>query len=839
MQRVTYTLLITAVILNSCATSKITQSTEPAEPMSEIRQQSQNPLLSKSTLQYEAPEFDKIKDEHFKPAFDDGLKIYEKEINEIANNTEAPSFANTLEALEKSGIVFKRTYLIFSNLTSSNTNPTLQALEEEYARVFASLDDKIYLNDKLYKRIIALPTAGLDSEDSRLLEFYKQKFEIAGAELSPEKKEELKKINQEMATLQTQFSSKLLEARKQGALVLDSADQLDGLSADEIAAAKNDAELAGKSGKYLLALQNTTQQPALQNLKNRQTREALFNASWIRAEKNDGNDTRAAIEKLVKLRLQKAQILGKKNFAEWKLQDQMAKTPEAAMNLMRQLAKPAVETAVKEQKEIQDLINSQKGNFKVEPYDWNYYAEQVRKAKFDLDENDIKPYFEVTTVLEKGVFYAAEKFYGITFKKRTDLPVYHPDVVAYEVFDHDGKSLAIYYLDFFTRPSKSGGAWMSNFVEQSYLLGTKPVIVNCFNYQKPAEGKPSLISFDDVSTMFHEFGHSIHGIFANQKYTSISGTNTPRDFVEFPSQINEHFALEPEILKNYALHYQTKQPIPQTLVDKIKKAATFNQGYMTTELVSAAMNDMEWHTINSDSQITPVLDFEKSALAKNGFTLKAVPPRYHAPYFAHIWGGGYSAGYYAYIWSETMDADAWEWIKANGGVTRENGDRFRKYILSVGNSVDLNKAYQDFTGRNPDIKPLLRNRGFLSDPKKKVEISLPKNVFKLSELRKKVSLTFHNNTEDAMTTGEKFKIEKWNGKQWIWDLPKSNPPKIFVDIGFMVKPYSSYDIPTDVLWYYPNLSKGKYKITKYYHFDKDVPITTDEVHETSAEFEIQ
>ncbi len=391
----------------------------------------------------------------------------------------------------------------------------------------------------------------------------------------------------------------------------------------------------------------------------------------------------------------------------------MAKTPEAATKLMNQVATPAVETARREAKDIQDLIDQQKGGFKVEPWDWNFYAEQVRKAKFDLDESEIKPYFEITTVLEKGVFFAAEKFYGLTFKKRTDLPVYHPDVVTYEVFDHDGKSIAIYYLDFYTRDSKNGGAWMSNFVEQSYLMGTKPVIVNCYNYQKPAPGKPSLISFDDVSTIFHEFGHSIHGMFASQKYPSLSGTNVPRDFVEFPSQINEHWALDPVVLKNYAVHYETKQPIPQTLVEKIKKASTFNQGYMTTELISAAELDMDWHTVSDEKQFIPVLDFEKQSLANHGFNLATVPPRYHTPYFAHIWGGGYSAGYYAYLWSETLDNDAWEWIKNNGGLTRENGDRFRKYILSVGNSVDLNQAFRDFTGHDPDIKPLLRNRGFI------------------------------------------------------------------------------------------------------------------------------
>lgn len=713
MKNITSVLLIsTLAATTACTTMNNTAKQTKQTPVVDASLAT-NPFMKKSPLQYEAPEFDKIKNEHFKPAFEYGLKQHLAEISTIANNPEAPTFENTIVALEKSGEVLRRAQIVFFNLTGANTNPELQAIEEQYAPIFAAHSDKIYLNEKLYQRIKAIKEDGLDSESKRLLNFYKQNFEIAGANLSASEKDELKKINQEMATLQTQFSNKLLEARKQGALVVDNAKELDGLTADQIAAAATDAKNAGYEGKYLLALQNTTQQPILQNLKNRATREKLFKASWFRAEKGDANDTRATIEKLAKLRLQKAKILGKNSFAEWKLQDQMAKTPEAAMNLMKQLAQPAVETAKREEADIQALIDSQKGGFVVEPWDWNFYAEQVRKAKFDLDENQIKPYFEVTTVLEKGVFYAAEKFYGITFKKRTDLPVYHPDVVAYEVFDKDGKSIALYYLDFYTRDSKSGGAWMSNFVEQSHLLGTKPVITNCYNYQKPAPGKPSLISYDDVETMFHEFGHSIHGMFANQKYPSLSGTNVPRDFVEFPSQINEHFALEPEILKNYAIHYQTKQPIPQSLVDKIKKSATFNQGYMTTELVSAAMNDMMWHSVTDESQLKPVLDFEKEALSANGFTLNSVPPRYHAPYFAHIWGGGYSAGYYAYIWAETLDSDAWEWIKSNGGITRENGDRFRKYILSVGNSVDLNQAYRDFAGRNPDIKPLLRNRGFI------------------------------------------------------------------------------------------------------------------------------
>ncbi|WP_294293827.1 M3 family metallopeptidase [uncultured Chryseobacterium sp.] len=712
MKKISSVLLISALAFNqSCTTMKTTDNTQEV-PVPDASLSS-NPLMRKSSLQYEAPEFDKIKNEHFKPAFDFGLKQHDAEILQIANNPQAPTFENTIVALEKSGEVLKRAMIVFSNLTSANTNPTLQALDEEYAPVFAAHSDKMYLNENLYKRIKAISENGLDSESKRLLQYYKQNFEIAGANLSSADKEKLKQINQELASLSTQYSNKLLEARKQGGIFFNDAKELDGLSPDEIAAAASDAKNAGKPGQYLLALQNTTQQPLLQSLKNRATREKLFKASWMRAEKGDANDTRETIGKLANLRLKKAQVLGKTSFAAWKLQDQMAKTPEAATKLMNQIATPAVETARHEAKDIQDLIDQQKGGFKVEPWDWNFYSEQVRKAKFDLDESQIKPYFEITTVLEKGVFFAAEKFYGLTFKKRTDLPVYHPDVVTYEVFDHDGKSLAIYYLDFYTRDSKNGGAWMSNFVEQSYLLGTKPVIVNCYNYQKPAPGKPSLISYDDVSTIFHEFGHSIHGMFASQKYPSLSGTNVPRDFVEFPSQINEHWALDPVVLKNYALHYETKQPIPQSLVDKIKKAATFNQGYMTTELVSAAELDMDWHTVTDEKQLIPVLDFEKQSLAKHGFTLATVPPRYHTPYFAHIWGGGYSAGYYAYLWSETLDNDAWEWISKNGGLTRENGDRFRKYILSVGNSVDLNQAFRDFTGHDPDIKPLLRNRGFI------------------------------------------------------------------------------------------------------------------------------
>lgn len=711
MKNITSIVLISTLSLNIACTSM--KNTETKQDQIVDATLANNPFMKKSSLQYQAPEFDKIKDEHFKPAFDYGLKQNISEIEKIANNTETPTFENTVLALEKSGEVLKRAQIVFYNLTGSNTNPTLQKIEEEYAPIFASHSDKIYLNSKIFNRIKAVKTDGLDAEDKRLIEVYKQRFELAGANLTDAQKEQMKAINAELATLSTQFTSKLLEARKKGAVLINDVKELDGLSADEIAAAATDAKNAGQEGKYLLTLLNTTQQPLLQNLKNRATREKLFKASWYRAEKGDENDTRAILEKTAKLKMDKAHLMGKSSYAELNLMDQMAKKPENALKLLSQLANPAVAQAKKESDDIQKLIDEQKGGFSVEPWDWNFYAEQVRKAKYDLDENQIKPYFEVSTVLEKGVFYAAEKFYGITFKERKDLPVYHPDVVAYEVFDRDGKSLAIYYLDFYTRDNKNGGAWMSNFVEQSFTTNTKPVIVNVFNYQKPAPGKPSLISYDDVSTMFHEFGHTLHGLFANQKYTTISGTNVPRDFVEFPSQINEFFALEPAVLKNYALHYETKQPMPTALVEKIKKAATFNQGYATTELVSAATLDMAWHSVTSENQFKPTLEFEKDVLQKYGFTLPQVPPRYHTPYFAHIWGGGYSAGYYAYMWSDMLNSAAWDWIKNNGGMTRENGDRFRKYILSVGNSVDLNQAFRDFTGKDPEITPLLKDKGFV------------------------------------------------------------------------------------------------------------------------------
>jgi peptidyl-dipeptidase Dcp len=670
-----------------------------------------NPLLQKSTLQYQAPQFNLIKDEHFKPAFEYGLKIHDQEIDKIANNPAKPTFKNTVLALEISGVDLSRATSVFYNLIGSNNNKILQAIDAEYAPIFSAHEDKMYLNSKLYNRFKALNSKTLKREDKRLTEYYIQKFDLAGANLSAEDKVKMKKINEELASLSTSFNSKLLIARKNGAVLFDNVTDLDGLSSDDIASAKTRATDAGHDGKYLISLLNTTQQPLFPYLNNRATRERIYKSSWSRAEKGDDGDTREVLERTALLRLQKAKLMGKKSFAEWKLQNQMAKSPASAIDLLAKIATPAVARAKVEAKEIQDLIDSQNGGFKLEPWDWDYYSEQVRKEKYNLDQNEIKPYFELNTVLEKGVFFAAQKMYGVTFKERNDLPVYHPEVMVYEVFDFDGKSIGIYYLDFYTRDNKRGGAWKSNFVSQSHYLKQKPVIVNVYNFSKPANGNPSLITSDDVKTMFHEFGHTIHGLFANQQYASLSGTAVPRDFVEFPSQINEHARFDPEVLINYAVHYQTKQPMPQDLIEKIKKSENFNSGYEVTELLAAATLDMAWHSVENESDFKPTLIFEKEALQKFGLLVNEVPTRYHTPYFTHIWGLSYSAGYYAYTWSKTLDYNVYDWMMANGGMTRKNCDLYRKYILSVGNTVDLNKAFEDLVGHKMKIEPYIKNAG--------------------------------------------------------------------------------------------------------------------------------
>jgi peptidyl-dipeptidase Dcp len=699
------------VVLTACGNSG-TQTKTTSDTLT-----ADNPFSKESTLPFFTADFGKIKNEHFRPALKAGLNQQLAEIQKIADNNEAPTFENTLVAMEKSGALLRRANQVFNLLNGANTNPELQKLSEEMAPEFAANTDAIYLNTKLFKRVEAIynqrAQLKLDPESLRLVEFYYQKFTIAGANLSDAAKDSLKAINKEEAGLSAKFTNQLLAAAKAGALVVTDKNDLTGLSEAELQAAGEDAKKAGQAGKYMLPLQNTTQQPALQSLTNRGVRQKLFDASWTRAEKSDSNDTRPTIARIAEIRAKKAKLLGQPNYAAWTLQDQMAKKPEAVDEFFAKLIPASTAKANREAADIQALIDKQKGGFKLEPYDWNFYAEQVRKAKYDLNESEIKPYFEINNVLQNGVFYAATQLYGITFKERKDLPVYQEDVRVFEVFDKDGASMALFYCDYFKRENKNGGAWMDNVVTQSKLLGTKPVIYNVCNFTKPAPGQPALISFSDVTTMFHEFGHGLHGLFASQQYPSLSGTATARDFVEFPSQFNEHWASEPQVFKNYATHYQTHQPMPQALMDKIKKAATFNQGYALTELLAAAELDLQWHKLGVDNAKQDIDKFESSALTATHLDLPQVPTRYRSSYFLHIWSNGYAAGYYAYIWTEMLDDDAFAWFKEHGGLTRENGQRFRDMILSRGNTEDLATMFRNFRGSDPNIRPMLKERGLV------------------------------------------------------------------------------------------------------------------------------
>jgi peptidyl-dipeptidase Dcp len=699
------------LLLLAACTSNSTQKNS----MENAKDLASNPFMQASVLPFQAPDFSKINDSDFAPAFEEGFKEHLAEIDSIANNPEPPTFENTLVALEKSGKLLRRVNGVFSMLSGANTDSVLQKLDEDIAPKLAAQQDAIFLNDKLFKRIEAIyqkkDELGLDKESGRLLEYYHTQFIIAGANLSAEDKNKLKKLNEEEAGLSAKYTNLLLAAAKAGALVVDNKEALKGLSEGALNSAAQNAEAAGNKGKWQLSLQNTTQQPALQSLENRDTRHQLFEASWNRAEKGDNNDTRATILRLAAIRVEKANLLGFPNYAAWALQDQMAKTPGAVETFLKKLVPASTAKARKEAADLQTLINKEKGGFQLEPWDWNFYAEKIRKSRYDLDENEVKPYFEVFNVLENGVFYAANQLYGLTFKRRTDIPVYQEDMRVYTVYDRDSSELGLFYCDYFKRDNKSGGAWMNNVVEQSKLLGTKPAIYNVCNFTKPAPGEPALISFDDVTTMFHEFGHGLHGLFADQVYPSLSGTSVARDFVELPSQFNEHWALDPKVFRHYAVNYKTGEPMPQKLVDKIRKSQEFNQGYALTEILAASELDMEWHTIPAGDSVKSVDDFETAALKRTDLDLPQVPPRYRSSYFLHIWSNGYAAGYYAYLWSEMLDDDAYNWFKENGGLTLSNGQRFRDMILSRGNTEDYNKMFYDFIGHEPDIKPLLEARG--------------------------------------------------------------------------------------------------------------------------------
>ncbi len=682
-----------------------------------------NPFFQKSTLQYQAPPFDKIKDADYAPAIEEGMKQQIAEIDAIANNAAPPTFANTLEAMERSGELLTRVTKVFFNLAASNTNDAMQKIRAEEAPKLAKHQDSIYLNAKLYARVKGLydkrDALGLDPESRFLLQRYHLNFVRAGAELDQADQAKLRALNEEEAKLTTQFADSLLADTKASSVVVADKTELAGLSEGDLASAAGRAKERGLGGKWVLDLQNTTQQPVLSSLKNRALRQRVLEASEARCDHGGPNDTKAIVARLAQLRAQRAKLLGFSTHAAYILDDRMAKTPDHALKLLTDMVPAATTKAKREAERMQQVIDSEKGGFTVGPADWELYAEKVRKADYDIDEAEVKPYFPLDRVLQDGVFFAAHELYGLTFRERKDLPVYDPDVRVFEVFEADGRSLALYYGDYFQRPNKRGGAWDDSFVDQSALLGTKPVIVNVLNVPKPAPGRPALLSFDDVKGLFHEFGHALHGMFSNIRYPTLGAT--PNDWVEMPSQFNEHWSLEPAVLNHYARHYKTGKPIPQALVEKIRKTKTFNEGYATTEYLAAALLDLAWHTLPADAPPAQVDAFEKAALERFHVDLPQVPPRYRTTYFAHIWEGGYSAGYYAYLWSEVLDDDAYYWFKEHGGMTRANGQRFREMILSREGTADVAELYRAFRGRDPVVQPLLEERGLVTAPPTKTK----------------------------------------------------------------------------------------------------------------------
>lgn len=680
-----------------------------------------NPFFADSTLPLHYPQFDKITDSDFAPAFDAGMAEQLKEVDKIANQKAKPSFDNTLIALEKSGATLDRATTVFFNLVGADTNDARKKLQADYSAKFAAHRDAISLNGKLFARIQTLydqrNQLGLDAQGVRLVEKYYSDFVRDGAKLSDADKTTLKAMNAELANLGTTFSQNVLAEVNAAAVVVDDVKQLDGLSEEQIAAAAEAAKARKLDGKYVIALLNTTGQPPLTQLKNRELRKKIYDASVSRGSHGGQYDNTALVSRIMKLRADKAKLLGFPTYAAYSLENQTAKTPEAVNAMLGKLAPAAVANAKREAADLQAMIDKEqkaarKPSFKLEAWDWAYYSEKVRQAKYNFDESQLKPYFELKNVLENGVFYAANQEYGLTFKQRTDLPTYRDDITVYDVFDADGKQLAIFIADMYARESKRGGAWMNSYVSQSALTGFKPVVANHLNIPKPPAGQPTLLTWDEVTTMFHEFGHALHGMFSDVKYPYFSGTSVPRDFVEFPSQVNEMWADEPSILKNYAKHYQNGTPMPQALLDKVIAASKFNQGFATTEYLGAAMLDQNWHQISA-SQVPDaagVMAFEAKALQQDGIAYAPVPPRYKTPYFSHIMGG-YAAGYYAYIWSEVLDANTQQWFKQHGGLSRANGDRFRQTLLSRGGSVDAMQLFQNFAGHAPQIEPLLEKRG--------------------------------------------------------------------------------------------------------------------------------
>jgi peptidyl-dipeptidase Dcp len=682
---------------------------------------SANPLLSVSPLPLAYPQFDKIKDEHYAPAYEQGMTENLAEVAAIANNPAPATFDNTIVALERSGQLLGRVSRIFGNINGCNTNPTLQAVEKAMAPKLAAHRDAILLNAPLYARVAALYAArtglGLDPESARLLDETHKSFVRAGAKLSEADKTKLKALNAEIASAETAFSQNVLKERTASAVFFTDRAALAGLSDAEIAAAAEVAKAAGRDGQFAVALVNTSGQPPLTTLTHRATREAVLKASLARGSRGGEFDNRASVATLARLRAERAALLGYPTHADYVLEEQTAKNVTAATALLAQLAPPAVANARKEAADIQQIIDAEfagkPGRFEAAAWDWDLYSEKVRTARYAFDESQVKPYFELNHVLVDGAFFAATKLFGITFKERTDLPVYRPEVRVFEVFDTGGTTLALFIFDAYARPSKNGGAWMNEYESQSALLGTKPVVGNHLNIPQPPAGEPTLLTFDEVTTLFHEFGHALHGMFSAVRYPRFSGTNVPSDFVEFPSQVNEMWAVWPEILKNYAKHHKTGEPLPAALLAKVLDARKFNQGYVTTEYLAAALLDLTWHGLKPAGVpgADGVLAFEAAALKKVGLDFAPVPPRYRSTSFSHVFSGGYSAGYYSYIWAEVLDATTVEWFKKNGGLTRANGDRFREKLLSRGGTADALGLFRDFTGGEPDIAPLLIRRG--------------------------------------------------------------------------------------------------------------------------------
>ncbi|NUT32270.1 MAG: M3 family metallopeptidase [Hamadaea sp.] len=679
-----------------------------------------NPFATTSPLPYEVPPFDRVTAEHYLPAFRAGMAEQRAEVEAIIATEGEPTFADTLVALERSGRLLQRVSLAFYNLTGAHTDERLQEIEAEIAPELSAHSDAIYLDQRLYARVKSLydrrDALGLDPESAWLLERYHTEFVRAGAQLSDADAAKLREFNAELATLCTSFSNHLLADTNDSAVFVEDAAALAGLSDDAIGAAREAAKSRDLDG-YAFTLILPTAQPALASLHDRGLRERIHNASVARGARGNDDDTSELVRRIVRVRAERARLLGYAHHAAYQIEDTTARTADAAASMLAKLAPAAVANAEAELADLQAVVDAEGGGFAVQPWDWAYYTEKVRKQRYDIDESALRPYFELERVLVDGVFAAAGKLYGLGFAERHDLPVYHPEVRVFEVFNEDGTALGLFYADFYTRDSKRGGAWMNSLVTQSHLFGTKPVVVNNLNISKPPQGQPTLLTLDEVRTMFHEFGHALHGLFSNVRFPKFTGTRVPRDFVEFPSQVNEMWMLWPEVLAGYAVHHETGEPLPQELVDRLQAAATFNEGFATTEYLAASLLDLAWHTLTVEDLETPgLLDdvqaFEADALAKAGIAVAAVPPRYRTTYFAHIFtGSSYSAGYYSYIWSEVLDADTVEWFKENGGLRRENGDTFRTALLSRGGSADAMTFFQTFRGRDPQIEPLLSRRG--------------------------------------------------------------------------------------------------------------------------------